>query len=284
MSDFSTIRYAVEDGIAIVTLDVPGKLNAFSPLMADELVAALDRIDADDAVKAVIVTGAGGKAFCAGLDLASGTGAFDFSDQGGAVPRDIGGLVTLRMFNCLKPVIGAINGAAVGIGATVQLPMDFRIAADHARFGFLFARRGITPEAASSWFLPRLVGIQTALDWCFSGRLVPAEEALARGLVGEVVPGADLLDAAKARARSYVDNSAPVSLAVTRAMMWRMLGEGHPMAAHRIDSRAVHARGQSDDGNEGVASFFEKRPAVFPDRISANMPAFFPWWEEPDFF
>ncbi len=286
-----TLLYRVDDGIATVTLNRPDKLNAFTARMRDELIAVFDETDADDAVRAVIVTGAG-RAFCAGADLSSGGQTFDYAarkeaarDENlvGGVYRDGGGMATLRMFKSLKPVIGAINGAAVGIGMTMQLPMDIRLASTDARFGFVFARRGITPEAASSWFLPRLVGMQTALEWCFTGRVFGADEALARGLVRSVHAPADLLPAARALAREIADNTAPVSVALTRQMLWHMAGAEHPMQAHRVDSRAIQARGRSADAKEGVGSFLDKRAPVYPDRVSTDMPDFFPWWDEPAF-
>ena len=290
-----TLLYRVDDGIATVTLNRPDKLNAFDNRMRDELLAVFDQTDADDGVRAVIVTGAG-RAFCAGADLSSGGQTFDYAarpdaaretlrvDTGqGEVYRDGGGMVTLRMYRSLKPLIGAINGASVGIGMTMQLPMDLRLASRDARFGFVFARRGITPEAASSWFLPRLVGLQTALEWCMTGRIFDADEALARGLVRSVHDAADLLPAARALAREIADHTAPVSVALTRQMLWRMAGAQHPMLAHRIDSRAIQSRGRSADAREGVSAFLEKRAAVFPDRVSTDMPDFHPFGEEPGF-
>ena len=286
-----TLLYDVCDGVATITLHRPEKMNAFTTQMRDELVAAFDETDADDAVRAVIVTGSG-KAFCAGADLSSGGTTFDYATRGdaardaykvGDVYRDGGGIVTLRMFRSLKPVIGAINGAAVGIGVTMQLPMDMRLASTDARFGFVFARRGITPEAASSWFLSRLVGMQTALEWCFTGRVFNAQEALDRGLVRSLHAPAELLPAARALAREIAENTAPVSIALTRQMLWRMAGAEHPMSAHRIDSRAIQARGQSADAREGVRAFLDKRTAVYPDQVSRDMPPFFPWCDEPGF-
>ena len=285
------LLYSVEDGIATITLHRPERMNAFTAQMRDDLVAAFDETDADDAVRAVIVTGAG-RAFCAGADLSTGGKTFDYAARNeaardayrvGDVYRDGGGIVTLRIFRSLKPVIGAINGAAVGIGATMQLPMDIRMASSDARFGFVFARRGITPEAASSWFLPRLVGMQTALEWCFTGRLFTAQEALERGLVRSLHAPQDLLPAARALAREIADNTAPVSIALTRQLLWRMAGAEHPMQAHRVDSRAIQARGQSADAREGVGAFLEKRQPVYPNEVSRDMPAFFPWWDEPPF-
>ena len=288
---FETLLYSVDDGIATITLNRPDRLNAFNTQMRDELIAVFDETDADDAVRAVIVTGAG-RAFCAGADLSSGGKTFDYASRGesardkykvGEVYRDGGGLTTLRMFKSLKPVIGAINGAAVGIGMTMQLPMDMRLASTDARFGFVFARRGITPEAASSWFLGKLVGMQTALEWCMTGRIFNAQEALDRGLVRSLHAPADLLPAARALAREIADNTAPVSIALTRQMLWHMAGQPHPMMAHRVDSRAIQARGQSADAREGVSSFLDKRTPSYPNKVSTDMPAFFPWWDEPAF-
>ena len=288
---FETLLYSVDDGIATITLNRPDRLNAFNTQMRDELIAVFDETDADDAVRAVIVTGAG-RAFCAGADLSSGGKTFDYASRGesardkykvGDVYRDGGGLTTLRMFKSLKPVIGAINGAAVGIGMTMQLPMDMRLASTDARFGFVFARRGITPEAASSWFLGKLVGMQTALEWCMTGRISNAQEALDRGLVRSLHAPADLLPAARALAREIADNTAPVSIALTRQMLWHMAGQPHPMMAHRVDSRAIQARGQSADAREGVSSFLDKRRPSYPNKVSTDMPAFFPWWDEPAF-
>ncbi len=294
-------RLEVADGIATLTLNRPEKLNAFTARMMHEMISALDETDRRDDVRVVIVTGAG-RAFCAGADLSAGAKTFDYeartddlsSRAGQASPvradgtvdyahegvRDGGGRVTLRIFESLKPVIGAINGAAVGIGATMQLPMDIRLASSDARFGFVFARRGIVPEAASSWFLPRLVGIAQAMEWCATGRVFGAEEALAGRLVSRVVAPDALLATASALAREIADNTAPVSVALTRQMLWRMLGADHPMEAHKLDSRAIYARGRQADAKEGVMSFLEKRPAAYPDRVSADMPDFYPWWAE----
>ncbi|MDB5970155.1 MAG: Enoyl-CoA hydratase/isomerase [Hydrocarboniphaga sp.] len=286
MRSYEMVKYEVVDRIATLTLNRPKLLNAFNVPMMHELIDAFDRIDADDEVRAVVVTGEG-RGFCAGADLSGGTSAFVVENGSGAAPdyssdkaRDGGGRLTLRIFECLKPVIGAINGPAVGIGATMSLPMDVRLCSDSARFGFVFARRGIVPEAASSYFLPRLVGISRALQWCCSGRVFGAEEALQGGLVQAVYPAAELLPAAYAMAREMTEHSSPVSVALTRQMMWRGLGMDHPMQAHRIDSRGVLARSASGDAAEGVNSFLEKRPAQFPDKVSEDMPDFFPWWEE----
>lgn len=287
MTAFTQILYDVADGIATITMHRPEKMNAFTNVMMREMCAAFDLVDADDAVRAVIVTGSGDRAFCAGADLTPDGGGDVFASRSEVETlsdervRDSGGRLTLRIFQCKKPVIGAINGAAVGIGATMQLPMDFRLASDTARFGFVFARRGIVPEAASSWFLPRLVGMQQALEWCMTGRVFNADEALQGGLVRSTHAPADLMDAARALAREIADNTAPVSIALTRAMLWRLSAAEHPMAAHQIDSRAIYRRSRSGDAKEGISSFLEKRAPVYPDKVSADMPDFFPWWDEP---
>ena len=268
----------------IITLHRPDRMNAFTPAMKDALIAAFDEADQDDAVRSVIMTGEG-RAFCAGADLASGGATFDYDqlDDDMSARRDNGGLLTLRIFQSRKPVIGAINGAAVGIGVTMTLPMDVRIASENARFGFVFARRGIVPEAASSWFLPRLVGMPAALDWCYSGRVFDAAEALASGLVQSVVPPDRLIETALARAHAMTAHSAPVSVALTRAMLWRMAGAAHPMEAHKWDSRAVYARGKMPDAKEGVLSFLEKRDAEFTDSVARDYPRFSPFEDDPDF-
>jgi enoyl-CoA hydratase/carnithine racemase len=287
---YETILYAVDDGILTVTLNRPDKLNAFTAGMMAELIDAFDRADADDAVRAVIVTGAG-RGFCAGADLSSGAGTFERGGAPGAgtpdasdeAARDTGGRLALRIFRCLKPVIAAVNGPAVGVGATMQLPMDVRLASETARFGFVFTRRGIVPEACSSWFLPRVVGIAQALEWTLTGRVFDAHEALAGGLVRRLYAPDALLPAARALAREIADNTAPVSVALTRQMLWRMLGAEHPMAAHRIESRGILSRGRSPDAKEGVNSFLEKRPPRYPNRVSTDMPEYFPWWDEPEY-
>lgn len=290
--EFETLLYSVEDGIATITLNRPDRMNAFTSTMMLDLIAAFDETDADDDVKVVIVTGAGDRAFCAGADLGSGGSTFDYASRGeaareeakvGDVYRDGGGRVTLRIYDSLKPVIAAVNGAAVGIGVTMQLAMDIRLASTSARFGFVFARRGITPEAASSWFLPRLVGMQTALEWCYTGRVFPAQEALDRGLVRSLHEPGDLLPAAKALAREIADNTAPVSIALTRQMLWRGAGLRHPMDAHMADSRAIQARGASGDAKEGVTSFLEKRAPAYPNKVSADLPDIWPEWKAPQF-
>jgi enoyl-CoA hydratase/carnithine racemase len=291
MPTFETLLYSVEDGIATITLNRPDKLNAFNTQMMKDMIAAFDATDADDNVRAVIVTGAG-RAFCAGADLSAGAQTFDYDARGAAdrearmrdgVQRDGGGLLTLRIFDSLKPVISACNGPAVGVGVTMQLAMDIRLASDTARYGFVFARRGLNPEAASSWFLPHLVGVQTALEWCYTGRIFPAQEALDRGLVRSMHAPDELLPAARALAREIADNTAPVSVAITRQLIWRMAGAAHPMEAHRADSRGIQARGKSGDAREGVTSFLEKRPAQYPDRVSTDLPDIWPHWEAPTF-
>ncbi len=284
MTDISPIKIVRDGTSMIITLHRPDRMNAFTPAMKDAVIAALDEADSDDAVRSVIITGEG-RAFCAGADLAAGGATFDYDIQDDDISarRDNGGLLTLRIFAARKPVIGAINGAAVGIGATMTLPMDIRIASDAARFGFVFARRGIVPEAASSWFLPRLVGMPTALDWCFSGRIFGAAEALDTGLVQAVVPPHALIETALARAHAMTAHSAPVSIALTRAMLWRMAGASHPMVAHRWDSRAVYARGKMADAKEGVTSFLEKRDPRFSDSVARDYPEFSPFDDDPDF-
>jgi enoyl-CoA hydratase/carnithine racemase len=289
----STITLTRQNGILIISLDRPDRMNAFTAGMKDELIAAFDEADSDDAVRAVIVTGSGERAFCAGADLSEGAKTFDYVARGdrgdnpvgadGSVDyahslvRDNGGELTMRIFDCKKPVVGAINGAAVGIGATMTLPFDARLASETARYGFVFARRGIVPEAASSWFLPRLVGISTALDWCISGRVFDAKEALDKGLVRSVhAPGA-LVDEAIAYARELTAHSAPVSVALTRHMLWRMAGATHPIEAHRWDSRLIFERGRMSDAKEGVTSFLEKRQPEFEDSVARDYPLFEEW-------
>jgi enoyl-CoA hydratase/carnithine racemase len=284
MTTFEEIRYEVQDHVLTITLHRPDRLNAFTGTMARELIEAFDRADADDEVRAVVVTGEG-RAFCAGADLGAGGDTFDSRDrqEEGEVPRDGGGVVTLRIFASTKPVIAAINGPAVGVGITMTLPMDVRLAAEGAKIGFVFARRGIVPEACSSWFLPRIVGISQAMEWCATGRVFTAEEALAGGLVRSVHPPEEVLGAARALAAEIAEHGAPVSVALTRRLLWAGLGAEHPMAAHRADSRAMFSRGQSDDAREGVTSFLEKRPAQFSDRVSDGLPEIFPGREEPAF-
>jgi enoyl-CoA hydratase/carnithine racemase len=291
---YSAISVRIDNGILLLTLDRPEQLNTFTSAMMNELVDVFTLVNEDDDVRVVIVTGAG-RAFCAGSDLSLGADAFDnrrnpdwsrhdagsadevdFSDER---VRDGGGKVTLAIFDCLKPVIAAVNGAAVGFGATVLLPMDIRIASTAARFGFPFTRRGIVPESASSWFLPRIVGVATALEWCLTGDLFDAQHAKAAGLVSAIVEPDGLLDHAFAIAARIRDNTAPVSVALTRQMLWRVASQDHPMEAHKIDSRGIYVRGQSAASKEGVSAFLERRPPVFHESVSTDMPRFFPWWK-----
>ncbi|TNE42596.1 MAG: enoyl-CoA hydratase [Alphaproteobacteria bacterium] len=287
--DFETLKYEVKDKVATITLSRPDRMNAFTRTMMDDLIAAFDAVDADDDVRAVVVTGEG-RAFCAGADLGAGGETFSRKDVAeGEISlsdqrvRDGGGRVTLRIFECKKPVIAAVNGAAVGIGATMQLAMDIRLASDKARFGFVFSRRGIVPEACSSWFLPRIVGISQALEWTYSGQVFDAEEALKGGLVKEIVPQDQLLDRAYEIAHEIVENTSPVSVALIRQMLWRMLGADHPMEAHKVDSRGIFVLGRSADVAEGVTSFLEKRPPNFTSKPSQDMPDYYPWWDEPEY-
>lgn len=285
---YEHIDYQVDGPILTITLDRPDHLNAFTGRMMKELIDAFDRSDADDEVRAVIVTGRG-RGFCAGADLSSGGDTFDADArlaQGGepvVTQRDGGGQVSLRIFESLKPVIAAINGPAVGVGATMTLPMDIRLAAESARMGFVFSRRGITMEACSSWFLPRVVGVSQAAEWVYSGRVFPASEALAGGLVRSVHPDGELLDVARGLAMEIAENTSAMSVALNRQMMWRMLGADHPMEAHKVDSRAIRYMGSSPDVREGVEAFLEKRPARFTMRPSEDMPDFVPWWEDRPF-
>ena len=282
---YSTILYEVEENILTITLDRPEALNAFNNNMLEELLDACDRADADDSVKAIVVTGAG-RAFCAGADLSSGGKTFNSdarNDRESGINPDGGGRLTLRLYELNKPIIAAINGPAVGVGVTMTLAMDIRLASTQAKFGFVFARRGIVPEACSSYFLPRAVGISKALEWCYSGKVFPAQEAMDGGLLRSLHQPEDLLTEARAIAAEIRDNTAPVSVAMVRHMMWKMLGADHPMEAHKIDSRGVYYRGRSADAKEGVESFLEKRDANYPCQVSGDMPAFFPWWEERKF-
>lgn len=289
-SSYSTIDYAVEDGIATITLNRPDALNALDAAMERELVYVWDEVDADDAVRAVVVTGAG-RAFCAGYDLSSG--GFDVVERARergteelaptGIPRDSGGIIALRMFRSLKPIVAAINGAGVGFGATFSLPMDVRLASEAARFGFVFSRRGMCMDAAASWFLPRIVGISQALDWGLSGRIFGADEALTAGLVSSVHPPGELLNAAYARARGLTQGTAPVSVALNRQLIWQMAGAAHPMDAHRMESTYILERAASADAAEGAASFLEKRPPRFPLSVSHDLPRTVPWNPEPAF-
>ncbi len=280
---YQTLLRELDDGVLTCTLNRPDRLNALDTVMWKELLQLFDEIDADDAVRVVVFTGAG-RGFCAGADLGGGAGTFDHSGREAAGEhRDGGGVITLRMYECRKPIIAAINGPAVGVGITMMLPADVRIASERAKFGFVFARRGIVPEAASSWFLPRVVGISRAMEWVATGRVFGPDEALAGGLVSRVVPHEELLPTATELAREIADHTSAVSVALARQMMWKMLGADHPMVAHQIDSQVMHAMGQSPDGYEGVMSFLDKRPADFQMKVSQDMPACFPWWKERPF-
>ena len=282
---YNCLLYDLDDGVLTLTLNRPERLNAFNAEMSGELMDAFDRADADDDVRAIIVTGAG-RAFCAGADLGEGGKTFNYDSRGDrpqGPQADGGGVLTLRIHELRKPIIAAVNGPAVGVGVTMQLAMDIRIAADVAKFGFVFARRGIVPEACSSYFLPRIVGISQALEWCYSGRVFPAEEALAGGLVRSLHPKDELLTAARGIANDIKNETSAISVTLIRHMMWRMLGADHPVEAHNIDSRGVYYTGRSADSKEGVEAFLEKRPAEFPGKVSTDMPEFFPWWEERKF-
>lgn len=292
MPDFEAIALDIADGVATLTLSRPDRMNAFNDTMAHDMVRAFDLTDADDSVRAVIVTGAG-KAFCAGADLSAGGETFDYKKRLKAYgvddpfvegqQRDRGGIVGLRIYESLKPVIAAINGAAVGVGATMTLPMDIRLASENAKMGFVFTRRGIVPETLSSYFLPRLVGVQAAMEWSLTGRVFSAAEAKERGLVRSLHKPEELLPAAHALAREIADNTAPVSVTLTRRMLLDMLDASHPMDAHRLETRLVAARGRTDDAREGVTSFLEKRAAVYPDKVSRDLPQPFPWRASPKF-
>jgi len=297
---YQTILYDVADNILTITLNRPEKLNAFTREMMTEMIDAFDKADADDNIRAIIVTGSG-RGFCAGADLSSGGSTFDRTAQPGEAPsratskreadidwsdesiRDGGGLLTLRIFKSLKPVIAAVNGPAVGVGVTMQLAMDVRLASENARFGFVFARRGLVPEAASSWFLTRAVGISQALEWTLTGRVFPAQEALEGRLIKKIYKPEELIPAARALAREMAEATAPVSVAMTRQMLWRMLGADDPMEAHKVDSRGIYARGRSEDVKEGVMSFLEKRAPDFKNKVSSDMPDYFPWWDEREY-
>jgi len=284
---YQTLLTQEQDGVLEVTLNRPEQLNAMTVEMMEEIHQVLDAADADDGVRALVFTGAG-RGYCAGADLSGGSGTFDSGGVGGGaaslpVPRDRGGVLTLRLFECRKPLIAAINGPAVGVGITSTLPMDVRLASERAKMGFVFARRGIVPEACSSWFLPRVVGISRAMEWVATGRVFPASEALAGGLVSEVLADDALLPRARELAREIAEHTSAVSVALSRQMLWKMLGADHPMEAHKIDSRGVHYMGSSGDGHEGVRSFLEKRAPSFPMKVSRDLPDWFPWWDEREF-
>ena len=282
--NFEQILYEKDGPILTITLNRPDKLNAFTGQMMQEIIEAMDAADADDEVRAIIFTGAG-RGFCAGADLSAGKDTFNNDAPGkqSGLQRDGGGLLTLRLFESKKPLISACNGPAVGVGATMQCAMDIRLASEKARYGFVFSRRAIVPEACSSWFLPRIVGIQTALEWTFSGRVFEASEALDRGFVRSVHAEDELLPAAKTLAMEFSEMTSAVSVTLIRHMLWKMLGADHPMEAHKIDSRGVYHRGRSADAFEGVESFLQKRAPSFPGKVSKDLPEFFPWWDEPTF-
>jgi enoyl-CoA hydratase/carnithine racemase len=278
--EYQQIAYVVEEHILTITLDRPDRLNAFTTRMMTELLDAFDRADGDDDVRAMIVTGRG-RSFCAGADLGRGPSTFDYRETDEV--RDGGGRVALRIFDSTKPVIAAINGPAVGVGVTMTLPMDVRLASTDARMGFVFARRGVVPEACSSWFLPRVVGISRAMEWVATGRVFPASEALEAGLVRAVLPPDGLVPAARRLAAEIAGDTSAISVALSRQMLWKMLGADHPMEAHKLDSRLMRATGKLADAEEGIASFLEKRPPPFTGRVSTNMPPPYPWWEERRF-
>jgi enoyl-CoA hydratase/carnithine racemase len=285
MKNLETVRTEFRENSLIIYLSREERMNAFTLTMQQEIVKVLDDAEENDDIKAIIFTG-DGKAYCAGADLSSGGDTFDNRkgrEKTNDVVRDSGGLLTLRLFKCKKPLIAAVNGAAVGIGATMLLPMDTRICSDQARFGFVFAKRGIVPEAASSWFLPRLIGINKALELCYTGKVISAEEAKEIRLISEILNQDKLIDRALEIAKEFTAESSQISIALTRQMMWRMLGADDPMEAHKIDSRAVFELGQSGEAMEGVNSFLEKRPPSFPGKVSKDMPSFFPWWDEKEF-
>ena len=282
--EYKNILLEQQDNIAVLSLNRPNKLNAFTFSMMEEMIAALDALDADDSVHALIITGKG-RAFCAGADLSSGQDTFnpsfdDFAVQESDFRRDSGGILTLRMYKFLKPIVVACNGPAVGIGASMQLAADIRLASDQARFGFVFNNRGIVPDACSSWFLPKIVGISRALELTYSGRIIDAQEALQLNLVSSIHDSENLLSNAVDITKKMVQNSAPVSISLTRQMLWRSLESSGPYDAHVIESKAIDSRGASEDAKEGVSSFLEKRPAEFKNKVSSDMPEFFPWWED----
>ena len=289
---FETIKYEVKEKVLTITLNRPDRLNAFTGQMMNDLISAFDSASNDDEVRVVIVTGEG-RGFCAGADLGAGEATFNRDENPRAKKtddkdnlewlRDGGGRTTLAIYDCSKPIIAAINGPAVGVGVTMTLPMDIRLASEEAKFGFVFARRGLVPEAASSWFLPRIVGISKSLEWTFSGKVFNAEEALDGGLIRSIHSKDSLMDEAKKIANEIIENTSPVSVSMTRQMLWKMLGADHPMEAHKVDSRAIYELGKGEDTKEGVNSFLEKRPPKFPSKVSKDMPDFYPWWDEREF-
>ena len=299
MPEFETLRYEIEDQVLLLTMNRPERLNAFNSQMQREFLEALDHADTDDEIRVVIVTGEG-RGFCAGADLSNGAETFDYDNQveeakadrasnegrqegSNAWLRDGGGLLSLRIYEFNKPIIAAINGPAVGVGVTMTLPMDIRIASTQARIGFVFSRRGIVPEACSSYFLPRVVGVSKALEWAYSGKVFDADEALSGGLIRSVHQPEDLLPTARAIASEIAENTSAISVTMIRHMMWRMLGADHPMEAHKVDSRGIFHLGRGADAREGVVSFLEKRPANFTMKTSEDLPEFFPWWDERHF-
>ena len=289
---FETIKYEVKDKILTITLNRPDRLNAFTGQMMNDLISAFNSASNDDEVRVVIVTGEG-RGFCAGADLGAGEATFNRDESPRTKKtddeenlewlRDGGGRTTLAIYDCSKPIIAAINGPAVGVGVTMTLPMDIRLASEEAKFGFVFARRGLVPEAASSWFLPRIVGISKSLEWTFSGKVFNAEEALDGGLIRSIHSKDSLMDEAKKIANEIIENTSPVSVSMTRQMLWKMLGADHPMEAHKVDSSAIYELGKGEDTKEGVNSFLEKRPPEFPSKVSKDMPDFYPWWDEKEF-
>ena len=284
LKDLKETQYSVDNRVATVTLNRPERLNAFTGRMMFELLEIVEEIDRDDDVRAVVVTGAG-RAFCAGADLGSGGSTFDSEKAGHRVGvsghRDGGGQVTLALFGCRKPVIAAINGPAVGVGITMTLAMDIRVVAEDAKIGFVFARRGIVPEACSSWFLPRIVGIGKATELCYTGRVFRASEEADSGLFNHIVPAGDVLTKAQEIAREIADNTSAVSVALSKALLWHGLGQDDPQSAHLIDSKCIHWTGANADAYEGVQSFLEKRPPEFKMSPWTDMPEFYPWWKEP---
>ncbi|MDR7084140.1 enoyl-CoA hydratase/carnithine racemase [Arthrobacter ginsengisoli] len=283
---YETINYTVDDRILTIELNRPEKMNAVTPQMREELISAFTQADQDPEVRVIVVTGSG-KAYCAGADVSGGAKTFDPKGRGWADTmedfRDGGGQITLRIFESTKPVIGAINGVAAGLGATMLLPMDILLASETARIGFVFAKRGLVPEACATWFLPKKVGLSRAAEWCYTGRLIPAQEALESGLVRSVHAPEDLLPAAYELAREIADNTAPVAVGMIRQMLWRFAGSDHPMDAHRVDSKINFTLGRSGDVEEGISAFLEKRTPVFPGKLPEDAPAGYPWWQEPAF-
>ncbi len=285
MKNYETLDATRDKKVLTIQFTRPEKMNTFSGQMLKDILEVLDDAEKDDEVRAVIFTGSG-KAFCAGADLSSGEDTFNMSDRQKKdqnVQRDTGGVLTLRLFDFKKPLIAAINGAAVGVGVTMTLPMDIRICSDRAKFGFVFAKRGIVPEACSSWFLPKIVGISNALQWCLSGKIFQPTEALEKGLITEITSEEDLLKRAKEIASDFVDSTSSLSVTLIRQMLWKMLGADHPMEAHKVDSRGVYFLGKTGEASEGVLSFLEKRDPNFPGKVSKDLPEFYPWWTEKDF-